>query len=45
MSLKTTLLPEYYDKPWNELEHLADEVVIKDVTDLFNVTNDQSIKI
>ena len=37
MSLKTTLLSEYYDKPWNELERLADEVVIKDVTDLFDV--------
>ena len=38
MSLKTTLLSKYYDKPWNELERLADEVVIKDVTDLFDVT-------
>ena len=38
MSLKTTLLSKYYDKPWNELERLADEVVIKDVTDLFDMT-------
>ena len=38
MALKTTLLSRYYNKPWSELEHLADEVVSKDATDLFDVT-------
>jgi len=38
MTLKTTLLSKYYNKPWNELEHLADEVVSTDITDLFDVT-------
>lgn len=33
MTLKTTLLSKYYNKPWSELEHLADEVLSKDVTD------------
>ncbi|MGD0330079.1 MAG: FmdE family protein [Nitrososphaeria archaeon] len=38
MSLKTALLQEYYNRYWNELEHLADEVVSKDALDLFDVT-------
>jgi len=37
MTLKTTLLPKYYNKPWNELEHLADEVESKDAVDLFEI--------
>jgi len=38
MTLKTILLSKYYNKPWNELEHLADEVVSKDTIDLFDIT-------
>jgi hypothetical protein len=37
MNLKTALLARYFNKPWNELEVLADEVVNKDVTDLFDI--------
>ncbi len=42
MSLKTEQLQEYYNRHWNELEHLADEVASKDALDLFDVTKTSS---
>lgn len=37
MTLKTKLFSKYYNKPWNELERLADEVVSKDAVELFDI--------
>ncbi len=37
MNLKPGYLSRYLDKPWNELEKLADEVLEKDVTSLFDI--------
>jgi formylmethanofuran dehydrogenase subunit E len=37
MSLKTKLFSKYYNKPWKELERLANEVVSKDAADLFDI--------
>jgi hypothetical protein len=37
MTLKPEYLSRYLDRPWNELEKLADEVLEKDVTILFDI--------
>lgn len=38
MRLKQEYLNRYLDRPWNELDRLADEVVENDVTLLFDIT-------
>lgn len=37
MNLKPEYLSRYLDKPWNELEKMADEVLEKDATSLFDI--------
>ncbi|MEM0053127.1 MAG: FmdE family protein [Nitrososphaeria archaeon] len=37
MNLKKDYLNRYLDRPWNELERLADEVLEKDITLLFDI--------
>lgn len=37
MTLKETQFRRYFDRPWDELEQLADEVIVKDVTELFDI--------
>jgi len=37
MTLKGTLLSRYFNRPWDELEALANEVDQKDVSDLFEI--------
>ncbi len=37
MTLKVNLLSRYFNRPWDELEALANEVVQKDISDLFEI--------